>query len=238
MGTCTCTCSCNCTCTCRVVELCLAAATRRDPSNLALHFYKNGENPEDSAGVAAFHARAACYSHVTGVLGTLAAASTLGTASPSVPLVPGPPPPTPPSSLPPTMAREWEERVFALVVASTDQLVHVTLYQWLVAQGNTDRLLAVRWGGLVVVVVKSIKCILQSFLNLRNMRRKIQELVKYFYSSPGQVSLYRGLPEGLGRPAGRHHRHVRPPLEILREERSVACSHFTLLYTRFKLLSR
>jgi len=58
--------------------------------------------------------------------------------------VPGPPPPTPPSSLPPTMAREWEERVFALVVASTDQLVHVTLYQWLVAQGNTDRLLAVR----------------------------------------------------------------------------------------------
>ena len=49
---------------CRVVELCLAAAAKRDPSNLALHFYKNGENPDDSAGMAAFHARSACYSQV------------------------------------------------------------------------------------------------------------------------------------------------------------------------------
>ena len=48
----------------RVVELCLAAAAKRDPSNLALHFYKNGENPDDSAGMAAFHARSACYSQV------------------------------------------------------------------------------------------------------------------------------------------------------------------------------
>ena len=48
----------------RVVELCLAAAAKRDPSNLALHFYKNGENPDDSAGMAAFHARSSCYSQV------------------------------------------------------------------------------------------------------------------------------------------------------------------------------
>ena len=48
----------------RVVELCLAAAAKRDPSNLALHFYKNGENPDDSAGMAAFHARSVCYSQV------------------------------------------------------------------------------------------------------------------------------------------------------------------------------
>ena len=49
----------------RVVELCLAAAAKRDPSNLALHFYKNGENPDDSTGMAAFHARSACYSQVS-----------------------------------------------------------------------------------------------------------------------------------------------------------------------------
>ena len=46
------------------MELCLAAAAKRDPSNLALHFYKNGENPDDSAGMAASHARSACYSQV------------------------------------------------------------------------------------------------------------------------------------------------------------------------------
>ena len=45
----------------RVVEISLAAAAKRDPSNLALHFYKNGENQDDSAGVAAFRARINCY---------------------------------------------------------------------------------------------------------------------------------------------------------------------------------
>ena len=92
----------------RVVELCLAAAAKRDPSNLALHFYKNGENPDDSAGMAAFHARSSCYSQVlyifpslgtfckiiqvTNMLCTLQSASSLAATSPSVPLVPGPPP--------------------------------------------------------------------------------------------------------------------------------------------------
>ena len=34
-----------------VVEVCLAAACRRDPQNLALHFYKNGEPMEDQQGL-------------------------------------------------------------------------------------------------------------------------------------------------------------------------------------------
>jgi len=128
----------------RVVELCLAAAAKRDPSNLALHFYKNGENPDDSAGMAAFHARSSCYSQVTNMLCTLQSASSLAATSPSVPLVPGPPPQVVPSSLPPTLAKDWSERVFQLVIASSDQLMHVALYQWLVNQSETDKLLSVR----------------------------------------------------------------------------------------------
>ena len=34
-----------------VVEVCLAAAAKRDPQNLALHFYKNGEPMEDQQGL-------------------------------------------------------------------------------------------------------------------------------------------------------------------------------------------
>ena len=33
-----------------IVDLCLTAASRRDTQGLALHYYKNGEPPEDSQG--------------------------------------------------------------------------------------------------------------------------------------------------------------------------------------------
>lgn len=49
-----------------------------------------------------------------------------------------------PSSLPPTLAKDWSEKVFQLVIASSDQLMHVALYQWLVNQNETDKLLSVR----------------------------------------------------------------------------------------------
>ena len=89
----------------RVVELCLAAASKRDPANLALHFYRNGENPDDSAGVAAFHARTNAYSQVTSMLGSLQSASALSPCTPGVPAVPGPPAPATTSSLPPTQVQ-------------------------------------------------------------------------------------------------------------------------------------
>ena len=50
-----------------------------------------------------------------------------------------------PSSLPPTLAKDWSEKVFQLVIASSDQLMHVALYQWLVNQNETDKLLSVRF---------------------------------------------------------------------------------------------
>ena len=40
-----------------VVDLCLSAAAKRDPQNLALHYYKNGEPPEDVQGKTVFMAR-------------------------------------------------------------------------------------------------------------------------------------------------------------------------------------
>ena len=45
-----------------IVDLCLAAATKRDPQQRAIHFYKNDEPPEDSEGCNAYLARSV-YRH-------------------------------------------------------------------------------------------------------------------------------------------------------------------------------
>ncbi len=49
-----------------VVDLALTAASKRDPQDLALHFYRNNEPPEDVLGSQAFAAR-----YVTGQRATL-----------------------------------------------------------------------------------------------------------------------------------------------------------------------
>ena len=40
-----------------VVDLCLSVASQRDPTGIALHFYKNNEPAEDHQGYLAFTSR-------------------------------------------------------------------------------------------------------------------------------------------------------------------------------------
>jgi len=62
------------------LEICLASASKRAPQGLALHYYKNGEPPEDLQGSQAFVTRSNCYSHITRMLKCLmTAAATLPT---------------------------------------------------------------------------------------------------------------------------------------------------------------
>ena len=149
----------------RVVEVCLAAAAKRDPSGLAAHFYNSGENSEDTAGVAAFLGRQEAYKHCTNLLQSLLSAGTAPVMSPRsvtdhyfmhssshhlhynhsrVPATPGPPPPPAPSALQPDQATGWAEQVFQLMLASADQLLHVALYQWLIDNKYIDRLLNIK----------------------------------------------------------------------------------------------
>jgi len=128
----------------KVVEVCLAAASKRDPSQLAVHYYNNGENSDDAAGLAAFMARAECYKQCTAMLHTLLQAGSAPPTSPSVPSSPGPPPPPSPAVLPPDQATIWAEQVFQLMLSSSDQLLHVTLYQWLIENKYIDKLLNIK----------------------------------------------------------------------------------------------
>ena len=130
-----------------VVEVCLAAAVKRDPQNLALHYYKNGEPMEDPQGLQAFATRMGCYKHVLDMLRRLLdthmAASNLS-SSQAPPKMPGPPPKPDPNVLPPAQAGQYAEEVFINGLKSDDQLFHVALYQWMTEQGQFDRLLNVK----------------------------------------------------------------------------------------------
>jgi len=127
-----------------VVEICMAAASKRDQQGLALHYYKSGENQDDTAGLAAFLARADCYKHCTEMLKTLLESGNNAPTSPSVPKSPGPPPPIDPAHLQPSQATEAAEQVFQMILASDDQLLHVCLYQWLIENKYLEKLLDIR----------------------------------------------------------------------------------------------
>ena len=105
----------------------------------------------------AFVARMSSYKHILEILRRLLDTSSSHPMSPSVPRAPGPPPPPDPNSLPPGQAGEFAETVMRVGLASEDQLFHVALYQWLVDQGQFERLLAVRSSYLEDFLVRGTK---------------------------------------------------------------------------------
>ncbi|XP_066949536.1 nuclear pore complex protein Nup155 isoform X2 [Macrobrachium rosenbergii] len=125
-----------------IVDLCLSVAGQRDPTGIALHYYKNNEPAEDHQGYVAFTSRMECYRVIMDQLNQLVGAGVVPPSSPSVPSRPGPPTP-PPSTLPSTDATQYANQMMNLIVSSNDELANVTLYQWLVDTNRTERLLAI-----------------------------------------------------------------------------------------------
>ncbi|XP_043230116.1 nuclear pore complex protein Nup155-like [Amphibalanus amphitrite] len=125
-----------------VVELVLAAAEKRDPQEVALHYYRNGEPAEDLQGRQAFRERDECYTVVLEMLSALVRASHGQRQSP-VPARPGAPPAAEPADQP-QQAQRQAERVIDAVLKSRDELLHVAVYNWMVVEGMSERLLQVR----------------------------------------------------------------------------------------------
>ncbi|ELU06399.1 hypothetical protein CAPTEDRAFT_198384 [Capitella teleta] len=127
-----------------VVDLTLTAASKRDPQGLALHFYKNNEPSEDSHGLHAYSARMDCYKCITETLDYLLQTSMSHPQAPSVPHSPGPAPPPDPNRLTNAQAQNYVEEVFALALKSEDELFHVHLYEWLIRNNLTEKLLEIK----------------------------------------------------------------------------------------------
>ncbi|XP_044151545.1 nuclear pore complex protein Nup155 [Bufo gargarizans] len=125
-----------------VVELCLTAAEKKDPKGLGLHFHKNGEPEEDTAGLQAFQERLNCYKCITDTLQELVNQSKAAPQSPSVPKKPGPPM----LSSDPNMLSNEEaglhfEQMLKLAQRSSDELFNIALFNWLIQADLTDKLL-------------------------------------------------------------------------------------------------
>lgn len=152
-----------------VVDLCLSVASQRDPTGIALHYYKNNEPAEDHQGYMAFTSRMECYRVIMDQLNQLVGAGVAPpSSSPSVPARPGPPTP-PPSTLPSTDATQYANQMMNLIVSSNDELANVTLYQWLVDTNRTDRLLALT------------SPYLESFLTRSNGQAPLHQLLWRYY---------------------------------------------------------
>ncbi|XP_014679572.1 PREDICTED: nuclear pore complex protein Nup155-like, partial [Priapulus caudatus] len=127
-----------------VVDICLTAATKRDPRGLALHYYKNGEPPDDQQGMEAFAIRSDCYACITDTLRRLLEICMQHPQAPSVPVAPGPPPAPDHNRLTPAQAEQQMEKMLQMALKSEDELFHMVLYDWLLEMELTDKLLEIK----------------------------------------------------------------------------------------------
>nr|CAB3264505.1 nuclear pore complex protein Nup155 [Phallusia mammillata] len=137
------------------VDLCLRAALKRDEDNLALKLYHSPQannDPEvDPEFRKAYLARAECYKCIIDMLDELMTAGQSQPQAPSVPTQPGPPKvttsPTGVSSLSsplqPEEAQQQAERCLQKALNSSDELLHVTIYEWMMQKKLTAQLLCV-----------------------------------------------------------------------------------------------
>lgn len=117
-----------------VVEISIQCAAKCDPKDIGFHFYKNNQPPEDTVGYQAYAQRMECYREVTKVLDLLYHQSQSSPYLPRVPSTPGPPPPQPTELLPSTEYIAKADDLIQLCMNSSDQLLHVAVYDWMVSQ--------------------------------------------------------------------------------------------------------
>lgn len=127
-----------------IVDLCLTLAKKRDPQNLALHYYRSGEPQEDIQGMTAFMTRMESYNCITDTLAYLLSASVSHPHAPSVPKSPGPPPQPDPNRMTTYDAEKHKEDVFRMSLKSDDEMFHVALYDWFFNASLTEKLLEVQ----------------------------------------------------------------------------------------------
>jgi len=133
-----------------IVDLCLAAAEKMDPQNLATHCLRN--EASSAATHPAVAVRKKCYDVIRDVLSSLLAAqeaasglSAAATSSPSIPASPGPPsPPPPPPSLSAEDAEAAIEIILSVVFKTDEELLHIEVFEWLFAKNMQDRLLQIQ----------------------------------------------------------------------------------------------
>ncbi|XP_067928624.1 nuclear pore complex protein Nup155-like [Watersipora subatra] len=126
-----------------ILDICLTTASKRDPQNIALYYYKNGQSVDDLSGSTMFTTRMDCYNCILDTLKYLLSASYTTVTSPSVPNKPGPPAQKTQAVLTAAEAEQHVDSLYNQAVKTTDELFHIRLYEWMVENGLTDKLLQI-----------------------------------------------------------------------------------------------
>ncbi|RZF37133.1 hypothetical protein LSTR_LSTR015323 [Laodelphax striatellus] len=113
-----------------ILELCLVYASKADPKNLALNFYKAGQPSDDQVGSKAFKERMEICKELISLINSLYHQNEAGSYSTSDP-------PTP-NSLPPCVllsldneAHHIAKRLQYAALHSSDEFLHVVIYDWM-----------------------------------------------------------------------------------------------------------
>nr|CAD7593305.1 unnamed protein product [Timema genevievae] len=115
-----------------VLELVMVCASRVDPKNVALDFYKNNEPPEDLEGFNALFNRMRCYKELIQVLDQIMIQSQ-PSVSPNVTVSPRAPVglPIDINTVTPKDADLQVKNLVDKVLESHDELFHVAIYDWM-----------------------------------------------------------------------------------------------------------
>ncbi|XP_015777297.1 PREDICTED: nuclear pore complex protein Nup155-like [Acropora digitifera] len=169
-----------------IVELALHEANKRDAQGLALHFYGNGEPHADVQGEEAFIARQQCYKCILDILQRLLVLKTSASQSPGLPSRPGPPPAPDPNALTSSDAEKHMEEMLSFSLTYGDELWHVVLYQWLIDNALTDRLLEIKSPHLETFLKRSSAAQNPNELKILNLLWRYFEKTKN-YSAAARV---------------------------------------------------
>lgn len=154
-----------------VIELCAVCASKKDVNNAALHFYNNNEPIEDQEGYAAYTTRMNYYKPIKAMLDQIYHMHNVQNQSAQQNQT---------QSLQPidnSMNNNVLETV-ALALQTSDPLLHVTIYEWLLSYNFLSELLNISEPTLGEFLVRSV---LKSPQNI-----KLADLLWKFYERNGQ----------------------------------------------------
>lgn len=115
-----------------VIEIVATCADKIDPNGAAIQFYKNNEQIEDQEGYVAYKARINCYKEIKLMLdqcytSTLDTSSQIGFGSQK-------------EDEEKTINAQIEE-IISMTLNTQDQLLHITVYEWLLSYNLLSKLL-------------------------------------------------------------------------------------------------
>lgn len=153
-----------------VIELCAVCASKKDVNNAALHFYNNNEPIEDQEGYAAYTTRINYYKPIKAMLDHIYHTHSVQkqTAQQNQPQ----------SLHADSSVNNNVLETVALALQTSDPLLHVTIYEWLLSYNFLSELLNISEPTLGEFLVRSVR---KSPQNI-----KLADLLWKFYERNGQ----------------------------------------------------